>query len=110
MLVALVGLRFFGLTVILAPVSGIGKQPSAPVGMYVVVYCLSGDMCPFFGQSADNLRRRPLLFRDPLFSAPQQQRRLVVRLAITSASFGLSPGVIVAAACSRVTSVLTADG
>lgn len=55
---------FFSLTVILALVSGIGKQPFAAVGMYMVVDCLFGDACPFFCQSPDNLRRRPLLFRN----------------------------------------------
>ena len=56
--------------VILALVPGVGKQQPALVGVDVVVDCLPGDVCPFFGQDADNLRRGPLFFRNPLFYTP----------------------------------------
>lgn len=60
----------FRLAVILTFVSGIGKQLAAPVCVDVVVDGLSGNVCSFFGQSADNLRRRPLLILNPLLYAP----------------------------------------
>lgn len=61
---------FFRLSVILPFVSGIGKQLAAFVSMYVIVDDLFRYVYPFFGQSADNLRRRPLHILNPLFYAP----------------------------------------
>lgn len=61
---------FFSLTVILALVSGVGKQLAAFVGVDVVVDCLFRDACSFFGQYTYNLGRRPLFFSNPPFYTP----------------------------------------